>query len=450
MILFMLKGKYREVLTLCFVFCFFLVWSLLVLPINLDEIWNYGFSYAIALGEVPYLDFNLVITPFFSIFMAFFLYIFGNNILVFNIVFALIFTGMFYILLKLIDEKIYVILFFLTFPLAVLFPSYNLFLLFGYFLLIYLEKNNGNDYFIGLVLAILIMTKQTVGLMLVLPSLYYWKRKDKIFKRFVGCSIPIIAMILYLYFSKAIIQFFDLCFLGLFDFATGNGKTFNIFVLLTLIFAMFDIYFIVKDKKNIYNYYFLAFVSMAIPLFDLYHFELVFVAFLVLLFMNYDINIKLNLPLFFLATMFGFAFIVIDYRTDSGKLRFSKKLSHFETRLVTESYIDKVNSINKLADKYSSKKIVFISADGYFYKIINNLKIDYLDLINTGNHGYNGSKKLLNKIKNCSNCIFFVNPDEYGKGKQSDQAVLKYVIDTGDLLDNSGEYYVYEIKSKDK
>ena len=164
-------NKYGKYLILVL---FFLFWNLIVQAINLDEIWNYGFSYAIVRGEIPYLDFNMVITPLFPFLMALFLKIFGNSILVFHVIFSLILGGMFYILFKLIKEKSYIVLFFLIFPLSVLFPSYNLFFLFLYILLIYLEREEANDYLIGLVLAGLILTKQTVGLMLILPNLFYF------------------------------------------------------------------------------------------------------------------------------------------------------------------------------------------------------------------------------------------------------------------------------------
>ena len=55
------------------VFFFFLYWSLIVQPISLDEIWNYGFSYNIYNGLVPYKDFNMVMTPIYPMIMSVFL-----------------------------------------------------------------------------------------------------------------------------------------------------------------------------------------------------------------------------------------------------------------------------------------------------------------------------------------------------------------------------------------
>ena len=44
------------------VFFFFLFWNLIIQPVNLDEVWNYGFAHNIYKGLVPYLDFNMAVS----------------------------------------------------------------------------------------------------------------------------------------------------------------------------------------------------------------------------------------------------------------------------------------------------------------------------------------------------------------------------------------------------
>ena len=92
------------------------------------------------------------------------------------------------------------------------------------------------------------------------------------------------------------------------------------------------------------------------------------------------------------------------------KITFNRK---FETQnsIINEKYIDYSNNINNLYHKYRSlgKEVIFLSADGYYFKIINDIDIGYLDLINTGNFGYNGSLKLMNMVKSRRNCVFFVD-----------------------------------------
>ena len=60
----MKKKKIIIILIFIILFCLFLFWNLIIQPLNVDEVWNYGFAYAISKGEIPYLDFNMVLTPF--------------------------------------------------------------------------------------------------------------------------------------------------------------------------------------------------------------------------------------------------------------------------------------------------------------------------------------------------------------------------------------------------
>ena len=77
-----------------------------------DPLANYGFSYAIAKGQVPYLDFNTISTPLFAFYSAIGL-LFWNNYLVFILEFALLVTITFFFLDKLYGKKSYLILAFL-------------------------------------------------------------------------------------------------------------------------------------------------------------------------------------------------------------------------------------------------------------------------------------------------------------------------------------------------
>ena len=56
----------RPIILFLFLFILFLVWNLLLVPLNLDEVWNYGFAHNIYSGLVPYKDFNMILTLFWS------------------------------------------------------------------------------------------------------------------------------------------------------------------------------------------------------------------------------------------------------------------------------------------------------------------------------------------------------------------------------------------------
>ncbi len=93
--------KYQNVILFSFLFVFFLLWNLFVMDLYADEVWNYGFSYAIYQGLTPYQDFNMIIPPLYPFFMAILFYLFGFNMIVFHIVNAIILTVLSYFMYRL-------------------------------------------------------------------------------------------------------------------------------------------------------------------------------------------------------------------------------------------------------------------------------------------------------------------------------------------------------------
>ena len=289
------------------VFFFFLYWSLIVQPISLDEIWNYGFSYNIYNGLVPYKDFNMVMTPIYPMIMSVFL-MFDSSILTMHVVNSLMLTGMIYLIEKIVDKKynLGIFLILLIFPMSLIFPSYNIFLLMLFVLIIYLEKNKCNDYLIGFILGFFILTKQSVGVFVALVSLYYlYKDKSKVIRRIIGCFIPCFCFFIYLLISNSLNSFLDLCLFGLFDFGKSNGSNFNYLFIFGICLLILNI-ILIKNSKNKLNYYYLlSFFSIMIPLFDLYHVLIYFFIFIFIYLLEENISFKnkyLNVDLF----LFGF------------------------------------------------------------------------------------------------------------------------------------------------
>lgn len=435
--------KIKPYIKFFIIFLFFLLWNLFINRISLDEIWNFGFAHNIYKSLIPYKDFNMVITPLFPIIMSIPFFIFGSSMLIFHIEWAIILTLIFYLLHNYLKEKSYLFILFMIFPLPISFPSYNMFLFLLFLLIIKLEDIDANDYLIGFILACLILTKQTVGLIMLLPTLYYLNKPKKILKRFIGCLIPGLIFIIYLILNNNLFEFFNLCFLGLLDFANKNNKGITIFLILGILLLIIIIYLIKKDKKNLKNYYFLAFFSLLIPIFDLYHFEIVFLAFLFIILTQINIKIKLNIKIFTIGIIIGLLLININYSKDN-KFIYPNQIKYFEYRYLSNSYINFTNNINKLINKYKDKEIIFISIDGYYFKIINNIEINYFDLINSGNWGYNGSYNLLEKIKNKKDSIFFVNKGDLNNN-QTDKKVLEYVIKNGKVIEERNNYLIYQL-----
>ena len=129
-------SKYLFLFLFCFVLCCF-TYSI----ITSDAIWNFGFSYAIARGEVPYVDFNMVVPPF-SPFVYLIPFLFSHSYIVYLLFHSVLFVVLFYFLEKLFGNKVYLLLILLVFPLPsflipIIFPGYNFLLILLFTLLLY-------------------------------------------------------------------------------------------------------------------------------------------------------------------------------------------------------------------------------------------------------------------------------------------------------------------------
>lgn len=125
-----MKKKLGLILIFVFIALYILFFSLMLIPINNDDVWNYGFAYDISLGCVPYRDFNMVITPLYPALMALLFLIFGHNILVLYIVNALFLTACLFLVLKMLGKKGLLLFIFLFAPMPIIMPSYNIFAFF--------------------------------------------------------------------------------------------------------------------------------------------------------------------------------------------------------------------------------------------------------------------------------------------------------------------------------
>ena len=415
-----------------------------------DTPWTYGFSYAISIGEIPYKDFNMVLTPLHSMIMAIPMLI-SHNILVYYLETSLLITITFYLLFKKYHEKTWLLFLLIFFPLpCMLYPSYNFLLLFLLIIIIYLEEKKSNDYLIGIILGLLFLTKQSVGLCLCLVSFYYlFKDYKKFFKRVGGFLIPVGIFIIYLIITDSLYNFIDLCFLGLFDFAGNNGKVFNILFFVSLILLGLVINIIRKDKSNIAAYYVLMFYSILIPLFDLNH--LLYFNFAVVLLYLDKLKIKYkNFPIHII--LFTLSYIVIFFIfLDGINGTYPNKFNNFEFRNMYNQ--NNEFKIRKKMIKYynNHKNAVLLFSDAYFYKITNDDKLTYFDLLNYGNHGYNGTKKMINRIKKMDkDTLFIINEYEYrdniDKRQQINKDIIKYVKDHGKVIKKINGFYIYKLK----
>ena len=431
---------------------FIFIFSLLVYLVfgfnvdNADGFNNFGFSYGIVKGEVPYLDFNTISTPLYAFYQAIFLLI-SNQYIMFIIGQSILITIMFYFLFKEFDKKAYyVLLAMISLKFCGFASTYNFMALFWFVILMYLEKNhNDKDYLIGFIIALCSLSKHTVGLLFILPTLFfYYKDIRKIIRRAIGFIIPWIIFIIYLIINKALYRFIDLCFLGLFDFGNSNGKIISIWLILSIIMFIISIYYFIKHR-NIRNLYFVFTISFAIPIFDLPHFIFYLVCFIFMFLptlkeinkykMIFIVGLFIELLVFNIAMFFRNTSIGTYSGYDHLFMKQDYKQNIIHNKNLNKSYL-----------KNKDKNPIVLSYGKTFIDIVNNNKIDYYNVFLYGNYGYHGNNKEINKIKKMHKQYFLIDKYYYKNNKKYDQfnkIITKYIIDNSELVEEDKYFWLY-------
>ena len=142
-----------------------------------DELYNFSNCFKMSQGFLPYVDTNLIITPFLFYLCSFIFKVFGANYLVSRLIhiFILSFIGLFFykILKKLIKHEtvsylaVLVVFYFKDFYLIRSGISYTVFgyllCLIGIYLILYREKIKGFNIIQGILVFLMFMTKQNMG-----------------------------------------------------------------------------------------------------------------------------------------------------------------------------------------------------------------------------------------------------------------------------------------------
>ena len=415
-----------------YVIIFIVFFYVLLIPYNMyfgDTIVNYGFSYALSIGEIPYKDFNLII-PLFSPFIYSIVLLVNKSIISVFLLQSLFLTMLFNLMEKKLNNKIYLLFLLILFnyPIGLvsfLFPGYNFLLYLLLFLIIYLEEYN-KDYLIGLLIGLAIITKHTIGIFFIIPSIiFYYKDYRKLLTRFITMLIPIFIFLIYLIITKSLNSFINLCILGLFDFASNNNHINYLLLGIALLCLLYFIYIIIIDRKNISNYYLLLSLLFIIPLVDQYHLSYLVISTL-FIFIN-----RLNIEKYYKSFIIIIDLIIICLWTfiafNYNDFRFIS-YKNYPLRYLSYSWKSDYDGIDKFIKKNDNTVLFLLGTENYFYKITNNMKISYFDLPNYGNYGYDGYSTMKGKIDNLDNTYFIINKSAF-VNKSFNQQYYKELVD---------------------
>ena len=440
-----MKKKYKKIIIGLILIILTVAYTYYVRPIVDDELYNYGFSFNITEGLIPYKDFNMIITPLFNYLLALILKIFGSKLIVYHVVIAIMLVTILYMSYEVIGKKAFVL-----YILLLLYPyiGYNLFTLCLLFSLFYFEEKNIKrlDIIEPIIISMMFLTKQTLGI-LIIPSIIFSKNKKKTIAIYL---ISVFTFLLYLIINGSVFQFFDYCLFGMFEFANKNSTGLNYLTIIEILIILALTYFSIKTKrKDIF--FCLMFQIMALPIVNYIHFIISFVPVLYLLFKQFKDNKYLftisisGLGSFFLA----FNFLVCVGTEGNLKYLEHYKINNFMKGRITYTITDNyILGSKEIIAKYKNYTPYIFGRFAYIMKLNHGTRITKYDIINNGNMGYNGADKYIKEIDDyCqkNKCLFVINDqeDSISITIQTNMKILKYVQDNYRGIYNSNLFSVY-------
>ena len=406
-----MRLKKKDILILIIIFIYT---GILITYSNADNdlIWNYGFSYNFANHLLMYKDYNMVITPLYPFLGGILMKILGNNFLIFNLYNTILSTILYYYLYKKYPHTFIPSIILISFILR---PSYNFLVLF--LVLILLNIKEEKDFFIGFILGLLFLTKQSF-ILLILPSIYLITKPKRLFKRIGAFFLPCLFFLIYFILTNTFLDFLNYTFLGLFSFSSKNSF-FNLgtIFILSLIIYLFLYYLKTKDIKVLYL---ITYQIMAYPIFNTMHIILSIIPVIIyfldklvkkkkynlnyLRYFNYFVSILLICPLLSIPLQY-----------------FNKDLVEGENALeykdISRSYL--VNKDLFLKEIPNLNNTYFLMYDAYIYKYLLNNPITSYDLLLNGNLGYNGEERVIDYFNSLDNNTYFVLNRVYTGGQLS-------------------------------
>ena len=409
---------------------------------NTDIIWNYGDCIALTRGLIPYKDFNIITTPLYPLLMSSFLFL-NSNYYVFILEQSLLITILFYVIDKNIGHKSILLFSLSLFPnFYILFPNYNFFVVFLVIIIYLLDKKNYSDLFVGILLGLLILTKHTIGGVILICSLISTFSLKKSLKRIGGCILPGIVFIIYLIITKSFYNFINLSIFGLFDFNNKNNLILPLPLIIFILIIIYLIYSFIKNPKEKANYYLLGSLIFVYPIIDYFHIN--YLIFITLYFILEKIKIKNNKK--YMEKISVFIIIELIFFNIISNINYYKNIhlyniNHFQGYYMHKEDYKYFDAAYKKYKKYNNCKM--ISMQSMLFDIAADKNINYFDIPLYGNFGYDGINNMKKKISKMHNTYIFIN---YFNNRQFARELCDYVKKKGKYIEKVGDYEIYYIE----
>lgn len=253
-------------------------------------------------------------------------------------------------------------------------------------LIIYLiNKNKDSDYMIAFLVGLTFMTKQNIGVFLLLPMIYYSKNK---WKSIIFFALPIFIISNYLLLNGAFYNFIDYCFLGLFDFQENNSKFDIVLLFCEIVFVTYIGFQMKKSKfQDKELFYILMFQSMTYPILDIEHF---FVAVLPVLYVLSK-KFKEKYILYPLYPLYCFLLLLClnYYPCIWGNIHTKKDLIYLKAPSDLSDFSRKIYDYfeGNIQNVYSNSEYIYLT------KLYFDIPVGKYDLLISGNLGKNKNER---------------------------------------------------------
>lgn len=384
----------------------------------------------------------MVIGPFYSFLIAIFLSFFGNHIFFFSLINALIFGLLFIpISRKIGNDFLYLIVFLGILP--ILF-NYNTFVALLLISILILEDSSSKyqPWILGILFSFIFMTKQNIGILLLIVSLFNSQNRWKIFLSFL---IPCLFFLGYLLYHGILFNYIDFCYLGLGSFLDNFSYQIPFLLIeIILLFFLGKNFFLTKDTKLLYL---IAFQIISFPIVDSNH---VFIGLFPILY--YFLSTSRKEEYVLVVKRFLIVSFIVVFLKDFP-FSYTKINSFIKYRRVNpdfDSYF--LNITDYVKEKEKEFHVYLLTSNAYLIRLELAENPSFYDLINQGNLGSHKEKYLVQIEEACQKekCLFILDSDYFREEQelQNDPIFKDFILKKYNYLEtlpSSDQVYINEM-----
>ena len=452
------SGNKKNTIIACALLAVLIITKIMLRPFGgLDELWLYNQSRGIAMGFVPYKDYQLAIMPLFMVLFALPLYI-VRNLFVYRICSAIMLFVMGFTYYKISSREtghMWGLLASLLFVAFMDFATYNgLMVLILFFIFILFGKlNTRNAVIAGVLCGLALLCRQTSGVFLLIAVIALMCA-DKPLRKFIlpclaGWGTVMVIFAACLFATGSFSAFWDCCFFALLAPGEKNSGFLadGIAVdLLTVIGLIASVYLIKKnhDKNDILHLVFgLVLITVAVPIVDMMHLCYAAAWFMIPVFKLMKNSVSESLLKIVIAAMSIVLLFLNVY--ELPKTTLDNRYKEFALIPVESADLDYYENLIAINDKYENEgyRVVTLTCGRCIISMMTDSYDLNYDMFLVGHEGTRTPVSLIEEEINNGNVIFAI-PDDYDEENwENPSGILSYIQSACDPVDQYDAFIWY-------